>query len=149
MPIYVTRTCPHCQNQLEWGRDYVAIGSPFGSCSYCHGSIMLSHITEWRLLSPKERFFYILIHIKSTFLMAFIFVFWLFVLLLVLGWLLGPAIDTLSWFLYSFPVVALVAVILSFTNLRNAIHQSNQRMADSQYLARLRQHGFLPNDRSA
>ncbi|RYG60304.1 MAG: hypothetical protein EON60_07645 [Alphaproteobacteria bacterium] len=141
MSYYVNQKCGSCKKSLTGGyvSNYSGIGEPFISCGRC-GAINVNsdRMTEWKLKSPASKTMFVFQHIFSV-----VFYFG-FGAVLVGAVLLGTdVITSLAAFIAVVSVSLAVGLLQFWVRISRAIKDSDSRMANPQYVSRLRQLGLM------
>lgn len=141
MGVYVNQKCGECKKSFTGGyvRDYSGIGQPFVICDRCGTTNSnAGRITEWKLKSQPAKLWFIFRHVLSV---VFYYGFGagaVAVFLLVKNIIHSPLALT--------AIVGggiAVGLLRFFIRLGSAIRDSNARMDDASYVAKLRRLGLF------
>lgn len=136
MGYYINQKCGSCKKSLTGGyvQNYSGIGQPFVVCERCGASNSnADRVQEWELKSSLGKTFFVFHHVLSV---IFYYGFGSAIISTVL--LGAEVINTIAAFVAIVGCSLVFGLVRFFVRLREAIRESNLRMADADYVAKLR-----------
>lgn len=128
--MYSNHKCPYCQIKLKQSSvPTKKIGAPIKLCYNCHNNYIDIYVREWAILKGYQKFFFIV----DSGLMS---------ISILCSFIIAALCNVITSFFIIFPLLLFVLSFIKYTNNKNDIKKSYERVKNPVYLELLAQCGY-------